>query len=128
MIGLSTYAFFWQISDRAPQALGLEDLLSRTHELGGQVFQICDYPPLEGYSDAQLQDVRKRAEDLRITLELGTKGIKSAHLSNYLRIANILGAKLIRSMVNMPDHLRFQVRGHHLSPRHRLGQFEAEIS
>ena len=104
MIGLSTYAFFWQISDRAPKPLGLEELLLRTRELGGQVFQICDYQPLHAYSDGQLSDLKKRADDLGITLELGTKGIKPEHLANYLRMADRLGAKVIRSMVTAPDH------------------------
>ena len=104
MIGLSTYAFFWQISDRAPEPLGLEELFSRTRELGAQVFQICDYPPLQTYSDARLGDLKKCAEDLGITLELGTKGIRPEHLANYLRMADLLGAKVIRSMVNAPDH------------------------
>lgn len=104
MIGLSTYAFFWQISDRAPKPLGLEELLSRTRELGGQVFQICDYQPLHAYSDGQLRDVKKRADDLGITVELGTKGIKPEHLANYLRMADLLGARVIRSMVTAPDH------------------------
>ena len=104
MIGLSTYAFFWQISDRAPEPLGVEELFSRTRELGAQVFQICDYPPLQTYSDARLGDLKKSAEDLGITLELGTKGIRPEHLANYLRMADLLGAKVIRGMVNAPDH------------------------
>ncbi len=104
MIGLSTYAFFWQISDRAPKPLSLEELLLRTRDLGGQVFQICDYQPLHAYSDGQLRDLKKRADDLGMTLELGTKGIKPEHLANYLRMADQLGAKVIRSMVTAPDH------------------------
>ena len=104
MIGLSTYAFFWQISDRAPKPLSLQDVLSRTRDLDAQVFQICDYLPLHAYSDAQLRDVKKYADDLGVTLELGTKGIKTGHLANYLRMADQLGAKVIRSMVTAPDH------------------------
>ena len=104
MIGLSTYAFFWQISDRAPEPLGLEALLSRTRALGAQVFQICDYPPLQTYSDARLDDLRRCAEDQGIVLELGTKGIRPEHLANHLCMADRLGAKTIRSMVTAPDH------------------------
>lgn len=104
MIGLSTYAFFWQISDRAPVPLGLKELLSRTRELDARVFQICDYPPLHAYSEGQLRDLKSHADDLRITLELGTKGVKPEHLANYLRMADILGAKVVRSMVYAPDH------------------------
>jgi sugar phosphate isomerase/epimerase len=104
MIGLSTYAFFWQISERAPEPLTLDALLSRTRSLGAQVFQICDYAPLQTYSDARLADLRESAEALEITLELGTKGIRPEHLEDYLRMADRLGARLIRSMVNAPDH------------------------
>jgi sugar phosphate isomerase/epimerase len=104
MIGLSTYAFFWQISDRAPEPLGLNALLSRTRDFGAQVFQICDYAPLQTYSDAQLGYLKKNAEDLGITLELGTKGIRREHLANSLRMADRLGTRVVRSMVNTPDH------------------------
>lgn len=104
MIGLSTYAFFWQISERAPEPLGLRDLLARTRELGGKAFQICDYAHLPSYSGSQLDDLRKCAEDFGIALELGTKGIRTGHLTEYLRLAERLGAKLVRSMVNTPDH------------------------
>lgn len=50
MIGLGTYAFFWQHSARAPQPLDLAGMLRQTHELNGEVFQICDYPPIQDYS------------------------------------------------------------------------------
>jgi len=104
MIGLSTYAFFWQISDRAPAPLGLKELLARTSDLDARVFQICDYPPIHAYSDGQLKDLKTQADELGMILELGTKGIKPEHLANYLRMADILGAKVIRSMVTAPDH------------------------
>jgi sugar phosphate isomerase/epimerase len=104
MIGLSTYAFFWQISERAPVPLGLDELFLRTRELGARVFQICDYAPLQTYSDARLADLKKSAEDLGLVLELGTKGLQPSHLANYLRMADLLEVKVVRSMVNAPDH------------------------
>ena len=104
MIGLGTYAFFWQHSDRAPQPLDLPAMLAKTRELDADVFQICDYAPLLGYTAAQLRDVKAQADELRITLELGTKGISTAHLATFLDLAKALGAKLIRGMVNTPDH------------------------
>ncbi len=104
MIGLGTYAFFWQHSDRAPQPLDLPAMLRRTRELDADVFQICDFLPVIGYTDAQLRDLKALAGELGITLELGTKGISADHLANFLRLAKLLGAKLIRGMVNTPDH------------------------
>jgi 3-oxoisoapionate decarboxylase len=104
MIGLGTYAFFWQHSARAPQALDLATMLRKARELGAEVFQICDYLPILAYTRVQLQDLKALADDLGIVLELGTKGIAAEHLANFLRLAEALGVTVIRSMVNTPDH------------------------
>lgn len=104
MIGLGTYAFFWQHSDRAAQPLSLADMLQRTRDLGGDVFQICDYRRVLDYTPAQLQQLKALALELGIVLELGTKGIRPEHLAGYLRVAAALGVKVIRSMVTAPDH------------------------
>ena len=76
MIGLGTYAFFWQHSSRAPTPLGLNEMLVKSQEMGAQVFQICDYAPILKASPDQLDYLRKTAGALGITLELGTKGIQ----------------------------------------------------
>lgn len=104
MIGLSTYSFFWQHSDRAPKPLSLDEMLDQSSALGARVFQICDYAKLLGYSAEDLQRLREKADSRQIVLELGTKGIRPDHLENYLRIAGALNAKVIRSMVTAPDH------------------------
>ena len=104
MLGLGTYAFFWQWSDRAPSPLSLEQMLERTRAFDADVFQICDYPPILTYSEAQLNDLRRRAADLSITLELGTRGISPAHLRRFLELAEHLDVKLLRTMVHSPDY------------------------
>jgi sugar phosphate isomerase/epimerase len=102
VIGLGTYAFFWQHSERAPEPLTLADMLRRTREFGVDLFQICDYAPLLGFSAAELQELRATADELGILLELGTKGISAEHLANFLELAGVLGATLVRSMTNSP--------------------------
>ena len=104
MIGLSTYAFFWQHSDRASPALSLPEMLHRTRLMGASLFQICDYLPMLEYSDEQLNSLRICASELDMTLELGTRGILPAHLERFLHMADILGVKLVRSMLNAPGH------------------------
>ncbi|MFJ8643731.1 sugar phosphate isomerase/epimerase family protein [Streptomyces sp. NPDC093610] len=104
MYGLSTYAFFWRISDRAPRPLTLDEMLARTREMGGEVFQICDYPLIETYDDGRLDALRATAAGHGITLELGTRGVRTEHLAAYLRIARRLGVTLVRSMLNSADH------------------------
>ena len=79
-------------------------MLAQTRELGGEVFQICDYPLIESYGDEQLDALRATAAGHGITLELGTRGVRTEHLSTYLRIARRLGVTLVRSMLNTADH------------------------
>lgn len=102
--GISTYAYFWRISDRAPEPMTLPAMLRDTAALGGEVFQICDYAPIESYDRARLADVRATADDLGLTLELGTRGIRPEHLLKYLDMAGELGVTLVRSMLNTADH------------------------
>lgn len=102
--GINTYAYFWRISERAPKPLSLTDMLRDTAELGGEVFQICDYRQIETYDAARLADVKATADDLGLRLELGTRGIGPEHLLKYLDLAARLDVTLVRSMLNTADH------------------------
>lgn len=98
MIGLGSYAFFWAHQE----GLSLEGALQATADLGVGLFQICDFAPIESMTDDELRSVNATADRLGITLELGTRGLDTAHLTRYLEIAEILGARILRSMVNTP--------------------------
>lgn len=102
MIGLGTYAFFWQHSDRAPEPLDLIGALERTRELDVDLFQICDYAPLLTMSSAEMRDAALAARRLGIRIELGTKGVAPGHLMTFLRLAERFDAELVRSMVFAP--------------------------
>lgn len=103
MIGLGTYAFFWQHSDRVDEPLSLIGAFEATRELDVELFQICDYAPLTGMTDGEIADAARAARTLGLTIELGTKGIETAHLERFLRIADVFDARLVRSMVFGPD-------------------------
>ncbi|WP_223627339.1 sugar phosphate isomerase/epimerase [Microbacterium sp. EST19A] len=103
MIGLGTYAYFWQHSDRAPAPLSLIGAFEDTRAQGVELFQICDYPPLEQMSDDELRDAAAAARDLGLTIELGTKGIEPAHLARFLELAAFFDARVVRSMLYGPD-------------------------
>lgn len=104
MIGLGTYSFFWQHSERAPEPLSLPAMLRRTRDLGVGVFQICDYLPILGYSAAELAALHSLADELGIGIELGTRGVGQEHLATFLHLADVLGATVVRSMVNTAEH------------------------
>ncbi|MBE5253570.1 MAG: TIM barrel protein [Enterobacterales bacterium endosymbiont of Blomia tropicalis] len=103
-IGLSTYAFFWRMSSQVPNPLSLAQMLEQTAALDVSVFQICDYPAIESWTDAQLQELRQQADALGITIELGTRGLGTEHLQRYLHMARILDARVVRSMFYTASH------------------------
>ncbi|MCI8212350.1 sugar phosphate isomerase [Pseudomonas sp. S25] len=103
-IGLSTYSFFWRGSERVPRPMDLSAMLQHTAELGAGVFQICDYRGIEAFSTEQLQALKSQADQLGIVLELGTRGLETAHLIKYLEIAQVLDVRLLRSMFNSNSH------------------------
>jgi sugar phosphate isomerase/epimerase len=103
-IGLSTYAFFWRLSDRVSAPLSIHQAIERTAELGVDLFQICDYAPLETMSESELAAVATTARSAGVGLEVGTKGIRSAQLTRFLHVAQALDARLLRTMFNSPGH------------------------
>lgn len=102
-LGIGTYALFWEWSDRNPDPIDLPGMLQRTRDLDADVFQICDYPPLATYGDAQLRELRATAEDLGVELELGTRGVEPDHLRDHLHRCDLLGAHVLRSMVQVGE-------------------------
>lgn len=103
-IGLSTYAFFWQWSDRVENPLGLSDMIAQTADAGIEVFQICDYPKVAELDRDQLQALKAQAQRAGIRLELGTRGVAPEHLDTYLALARDLDAVMVRSMMFTPAH------------------------
>ena len=98
MIGLGTYAFFWQLSTRVPQPMSLIDAFEATKALGVDLFQICDYAPLDELTEAQLTDAARCARELGLTIQLGTKGLEPERLERFLALAETFDARLVRGM------------------------------
>ena len=55
-------------------------MITKTAGWGVELFQICDYPLIESYDDAQLAALRTHAKDSGVALELGTRGVRPEHL------------------------------------------------
>ncbi|MCB1251969.1 MAG: sugar phosphate isomerase/epimerase [Austwickia sp.] len=103
-IGLSTYSFFWQWHEPTnPAPLGLTAMVAKTAELGCDLLQVCDYPPLERYDAAAVTDLRAACTRHGVRLELGTRGLDPDHLHRYLALAETLEATLVRSMIRAEE-------------------------
>ena len=102
-IGIGTYSLFWEFESRNPSPLDIPGMIDRAAQLGCDVFQICDDPRIEQLDPAGLHDLRERAELLGIELELGTRTVGREHLSRYVEIAEALGGRTLRSMVQSQE-------------------------
>ena len=102
-IGIGTYSLFWEFESRNPSPLDIPGMIDRAAQLGCDVFQICDDPRIEQLDPAGLHDLREQAELLGIELELGTRTVGREHLSRYVEIAEALGARTLRSMVQSQE-------------------------
>ncbi len=102
-VGLSTYAFFWRMSARAPRPLSLEAVVEQTAAAGAQVLQICDHPGLAAMSAAELAELRALGDGLGVAFEVGFRGVRAAQLLRFLEVARALGAGVVRTMLSAGD-------------------------
>lgn len=107
-LGLSTYGVGWAVGvpgyDQPPQPLDACGVLRFAHELGLRLVQIADNLPLHTLSIDQRAAVRAEAERLGILIEVGTRGIATDHLRQYLEIARFFGSPILRVVVDTKDH------------------------
>lgn len=102
-IGIGSYALFWEFQEGNPAPLDIAGMIDRAAQLDCDVFQICDDPRIEELDVDGLRELRERAEILGIALELGTRTIGRDHLERHLRIAEALGARTLRSMIQSQE-------------------------
>ncbi len=103
-IGISTYAYTWRLSEHAERPMTLDDVLDDTARLGLGLLQVCDLPALETATPDELRTIRSHADALGIALEVGTRGIATAHLLHHLDVAIALGSPIVRSMLTAGEH------------------------
>jgi len=106
-LGISTYCFPYAIGVpgfEPKQMMSVFDLIDQAVKLQVSVVQIADNLPLHKLSRQELEHLGRYAARSGIDIEVGTRGIKTAHLLKYIQIAEILHSKLIRVVVDTADH------------------------
>jgi sugar phosphate isomerase/epimerase len=105
-LGLSSYTYTWAVGvpgSEPDRPLTAEDLLERAAGLGVPVVQFADNLPLHARSSG-VHDLVRRAHDLGVDLEVGTRGIGPDHLLTYLEIAAAAASPFLRVVVDTRDH------------------------
>ena len=101
-VGIGSWTYGWSIgvSGYPPpkKALTALDLLVRARDYGLGVVQIADNLPVHTLSSSALAELKARAGEWNIEIEIGTVGVQPGTLMRYLELAKCLEAKLVRSM------------------------------
>ncbi|MEM7130582.1 MAG: TIM barrel protein [Chloroflexota bacterium] len=106
LLGIGSYTYGWSSgcygSNTSQQAdftyLTAYDLIDRAVQLDVPIVQICVKPDLIGLHDEDLRILRNYADTNDKALEIGTIGSAPEHLDRFLHIAEVLGAKLVRTI------------------------------
>ncbi len=106
-LGISSYAYTWAIGvpGHPPERpLGFIGLLHKAAELGVRLVQVADNLPLAELPSVEFEAFERRVRELGLDIEVGTRGIRPANLSAYLRIAQRLGSPILRVVIDSPGH------------------------
>jgi 3-oxoisoapionate decarboxylase len=101
-IGVGSWTFPWAtgtVQNRRPEAiLDPVGVVQRAIDIGVHVVHFLDNLPLDSFNDAMLERARDLAREHKIEVEVGTRGTEPEHLLKYLRIAQKMDARLLRTM------------------------------
>lgn len=101
-IGVGSWTFPWAtgtvLNHRPERPLDPLGVVQRAKDLGVHVVHFLDNLPLDACDAAAIDRAGAFAAEHGIEVEIGTRGTDPEHLFNYLRIAQKMGARLIRTM------------------------------
>ena len=105
-LGISSYAYPWSCGLTGhvnPPAIDAFALLARAHAWKLSAVQLCDWP-LHEWPAAELARLKARADELGLAIELGTRGIAPAYVKQWIDVAEHLGARLLRTLLDTKTH------------------------
>lgn len=99
-IGISSYSY-----PKACRAgMTTEKLIQKAIELDVKVVQMADNIHLEDYDLESLKKVAATAKQYGISIETGFRGLYSEKIKQYLKITEVLNARLMRIVIDGPGY------------------------
>lgn len=106
-LGISTYTYTWSVGVPGSEPEKPWDelvLLNKATELKVECLQIADNLPLHTMGEARLLNLKQKAIDAGIELEVGARGMTSDMLHRYIEIARKLDSSILRFVIDGPDY------------------------
>src|SRR5690349_13646407 len=105
-LGIGSWTYGWATGvsgfPRPARRLSPIELVSRAQTFGLDLVQLGDNLSVHELPPGELAQLRDRAGESGIGIELGTVGAEKEHLLRYLDLALFFGARLIRTLLPTP--------------------------
>mgnify|MGYP001821072080 CR=1 FL=1 len=104
-LGISSYTYTWSVG--VPGSIPREPrdeikLLQKAADLEVDCLQIADNLPLHNMKEERLRDLKQKAEEAGIELEVGARGMTPDMLFRYMEIASLLDSSILRFVIDGP--------------------------
>lgn len=106
-LGLGTFAYAWAIGvpgHPSAQPMDCISFFRRAAALGLQLVQLGDNLPLGAMTAAELDSLQAEAKQLKLSVEVGTRGIDHANLHAYLSLALRFRSPILRVVIDTATH------------------------
>lgn len=106
-LGIGSYALAWSIGVPGypiSNPLSVLDFLDLAHQYQVKVVQLADNFPLYSFSEKELSEVKEKALQFDLKLEVGARGLTESNLTKYLEIATYLQSDILRMVIDQKDY------------------------
>jgi 3-oxoisoapionate decarboxylase len=106
-LGIGTYSFPWSFGAGIVEPVNpftYKDLFLAAAKKNIRYVQIGDNYPLHKLSGEELKDLRKMADELKVKIQVGTKGLSVLNVNNYLGIARNMNSSFLRIIIDEDDY------------------------
>jgi sugar phosphate isomerase/epimerase len=106
-LGLDTYSYrhaagLWDYVPRENAAMGVDHFLQKAADLDLDGVHLADARHLDSLEYGYVSELRRKAEDHGLYMELGTGGTNPEHLESMVRAAHVLASPVVRTFVGRP--------------------------
>jgi len=102
-LGISTYTYSWAIGIpglEPVKPLDFFGLIDKAKALNVGLIQVADNLPLHSMSEPTMNLFIRRANELKIQLESGARGMTEEHLDRYIKLAHKIRSPILRFIID----------------------------
>lgn len=106
-LGISSFSYPFAVGVKGYEPkhkMSEKELVDEAAALQVPVLQLGDNFPLEELSEVKLKELADYAEERGIKLEVGMRGLTENRINQYLKIADILKANLLRIVIDYNEY------------------------